>query len=1703
LKNFCNFFVTFYSKQGVDCVKVQKKIGFNNRNVFMKTAKLFSDPVSFPHALLLCASLACLPALGQTIPNPSFEVDAFGTFPGYISVNTAITGWTGSPAARVGVNSAAGPFADNGTIPNGSKAAFIQSATTGPSTLSTVITGLTNGQAYTINFRFNSRAGQQPVLKIGVDGQPAVSFTVSSVGGSAAYKYAALQFIATADTAALSLTNDVAGDTTVIVDDFTISAATSGWSFAPWNDDATSGVNGTKTYAHAYNFGVTTPDATINGVTFRGLPGANPTVNNEFRITGLGNAFGSDDVNNINTGGSATIARQFIYGGNPGVFTLMGLMPGTEYVATFYAMAWETGFRAQTFSCGNDRLTVNEDQFGENNGIRISYRFIAPSSGILALTQTPTLAANTLHLYGFANYEVVSPTNPVVGLQPRSQTVVPGGSATFKIVAGGARPFFYQWFNNGALLTDQTNQFLTVSNLTVADVGPYWVTVSNAYGVATSSSAGLTFGMIANPSFESDLFDNYPGYVSGNSPISGWTVSDPTRVGLNPTTDGQAPFANTGTIPHGQQAAFIQYGTAAVSLSTVLNGLTPNTQYLLKFRANARDFNSTKPILRIGIDGQPIGDVRLLSVGGASAWTYVSLPFTPANATATLSLTNDAADTALVDDFTVVAATSSWSYAAWNDDASSGVDSSRAYSHAVNFGGAGLGVDTTINGVRFLGVPGASPAVSNSFATAGLTGVFGAHSNALFVAGGGSAALGQSFVYYGGTIPAETPQSITLTNLVPGVEYLATIFGVGFDVTSYARSATFTVGEDRLTINEDSFGLLAGIRVSYRYVADASGSITLKYFPTERSSSFHTYGFCNAELTSTNAPTFYRQPQGRIVSAGSSVFFNPMIGGQAPLFLQWQKDGVSLVDQTNALLNLPSVTGADTASYTLVVSNAVGVVTSSVVRLEVGLALVNPSFEVDAFTVFPGYVSANTPITGWTSSLPVQTGINPMADGQSPFANNGVIPDGAKVAFIQADGGTLSQVVSGMTVGATYYLKFYENFRSGYAAPSVTVTLGGQIIVPTHTVAAGGYGLVVSGPFLATSDSAELAFIKSPGPNGGDSTLLLDSVAVLNLPPTAPNFLIQPQGSYLPQGDALSLVSLAQGTLPMSYRWQRDGVDVQGAVGSTLAFNSLVLGDGGHYQVIVSNQFGMLTSAVVTVQVGLPFTELFNTGVGSDGAFLDGGVVDLHYRLVSSADPSYPGPAALTMYNNIWPVQVGVYPTNGPTSSWISPRTNSDVGNLVGDYVYRTSFVLDTTDPTTARLDGKWAMDNYGVDIRLNGVSLGITNNTGFANMATFVITNGFVAGSNVLDFVINNAGAPGPTAMRVELHGVAMPLVGVAPQITGEPANTMAVELQDARLTALAIGSAPLSYQWYYEGFLLPGQTGRNLDLTRVSVDQSGAYFVVVTNLSGSATSTVAQLVVLVPPTIDVQPESQLVPRAIDVTMQVTASGSLPLSFQWYWGTNALIGATNSALVITNVASANGGEYQVVVMNGAGSVTSTVAVLAIANTAPDAVDFGLIMRPNTTGIVQVATLVATVGDAEADLISLVSVSPTSTNGAAVVLRGGEILYTPAAGFTGVDRFSYTVTDGDLTATADVVVLVTSGALPALHTLTLAPVTGGYQFRFMGNPGRPYQLQQAPVITGPWQTLSTEVAPVYGIIDYTDMSPLPAQAFYRVISPQP
>jgi hypothetical protein len=84
------------------------------------------------------------------------------------------------------------------------------------------------------------------------------------------------------------------------------------------------------------------------------------------------------------------------------------------------------------------------------------------------------------------------------------------------------------------------------------------------------------------------------------------------------------------------------------------------------------------------------------------------------------------------------------------------------------------------------------------------------------------------------------------------------------------------------------------------------------------------------------------------------------------------------------------------------------------------------------------------------------------------------------------------------------------------------------------------------------------------------------------------------------------------------------------------------------------------------------------------------------------------------------------------------------------------------------------------------------------------------------------------------------------------------------------------------------------------------------------------------VAPTITAQPQSQTNLVGGTATFSVTASGSGPLAFQWYFNTTNIVGATNAALTLTNLNMAEAGNYSVTVSNILGATNSTAAVLAL-----------------------------------------------------------------------------------------------------------------------------------------------------------------------------
>ena len=197
----------------------------------------------------------------------------------------------------------------------------------------------------------------------------------------------------------------------------------------------------------------------------------------------------------------------------------------------------------------------------------------------------------------------------------------------------------------------------------------------------------------------------------------------------------------------------------------------------------------------------------------------------------------------------------------------------------------------------------------------------------------------------------------------------------------------------------------------------------------------------------------------------------------------------------------------------------------------------------------------------------------------------------------------------------------------------------------------------------------------------------------------------------------------------------------------------------------------------------------------------------------------------------------------------------------------------------------------------------------------------------------VDSAASFDTTLFEVEFIPGATP-----PSVTTDPQSQTVLVGQNANFNVLASGTFPLGYQWYYNtNTVLTNQTGSTLTVTNAQLTDAGGYSVIVSNAYGLATSAVAQLSVNIPdsPSIITQPQDQTVSLGGNATFTVTAGGSEPLSYQWYFNTNTpLANATDPALTITNVQPTNAGTYSVTVSNLAGGITSSNAILAI-NTNP------------------------------------------------------------------------------------------------------------------------------------------------------------------------
>jgi len=152
------------------------------------------------------------------------------------------------------------------------------------------------------------------------------------------------------------------------------------------------------------------------------------------------------------------------------------------------------------------------------------------------IVTSPTAGAGAGVLtWNKTNWLVTSyaPTGPIIVASPQSQTVSPGQSATFTVVAGGSAPLSYQWyFNTNSPIANATNSTLTLTSVQSTNVGAYSVVVSNSVSAATSESAMLAIPPAYTP-FQNWQLQYFTCTNNGTSCTQAAPNADPYGKGIS------------------------------------------------------------------------------------------------------------------------------------------------------------------------------------------------------------------------------------------------------------------------------------------------------------------------------------------------------------------------------------------------------------------------------------------------------------------------------------------------------------------------------------------------------------------------------------------------------------------------------------------------------------------------------------------------------------------------------------------------------------------------------------------------------------------------------------------------------------------------------------------------------------------------------------------------------------------------------------------------------------------------------------------------------------------------------------------------------------------------------------------------------------------------------------------------------------------
>lgn len=422
------------------------------------------------------------------------------------------------------------------------------------------------------------------------------------------------------------------------------------------------------------------------------------------------------------------------------------------------------------------------------------------------------------------------------------------------------------------------------------------------------------------------------------------------------------------------------------------------------------------------------------------------------------------------------------------------------------------------------------------------------------------------------------------------------------------------------------------------------------------------------------------------------------------------------------------------------------------------------------------------------------------------------------------------------------------------------------------------------------------------------------------------------------EATSLSLSVVATGGEPRTYQWLFGGLAIPSATNATYQIASAGAADEGAYAVVVTGAAGGLAAAEATVTVfprpviqSQPQNLLVNAGSNATFTVVATGSGQVSYEWRRNG-VLVPGEtrSSLTVSNAQWNVNDGLFDvtvidavgTRISEPAYLSVRSNCVVTLPL---VVTPSMAVPEGRTLTMTMAAKGSFP-MGFVFRHANTNYGIQVFMANSNTAILTIENAKTnLHSGAWRIIVTNGISTQPQTNFVITVPPAAPFFALQPtnQSTGLGATVL--------LASEARGTDPIAYRWFLNRTnALPDATNALLTVSNLQSANLGDYTVVASNYLGMVTSEVAR-VTAVALAVEQQPTDQTATVCSDALFTVTASGSGPLTYQWFFNASPIAGATATSLAIVKPQPPQAGPYHVVVSGTSGSVTSDVATLVVA----------------------------------------------------------------------------------------------------------------------------------------------------------------------------